>query len=162
MLWAADRKTKRVEDRAYSLLGLFGVYMPMIYGEGKNALRRLQLEIIRTSDDQSIFSWDPDWSSGCLGSVLANDLSYFRHSGRMIRNVNPTEFICEILKLKFLLPESAHFPVSIIYHHQFWRHTDMVGNPMLSQLSMATPSVAGLPSSNHDYFGIIQWQALQG
>ena len=109
MLWAADRKTKRVEDRAYSLLGLFGVYMPMIYGEGKNALRRLQLEIIRTSDDQSIFSWDPDWSSGCLGSVLANDLSYFRHSGRMIRNVNPTEFICEILKLKFLRPcQKAH------------------------------------------------------
>ncbi|KIN92723.1 hypothetical protein M404DRAFT_1009409, partial [Pisolithus tinctorius Marx 270] len=34
MSWAADRKTTRVEDRAYSLMGLFGVNMPMLYGEG--------------------------------------------------------------------------------------------------------------------------------
>ncbi|KAI6116665.1 heterokaryon incompatibility protein-domain-containing protein [Pisolithus croceorrhizus] len=33
MSWAADRKTTRVEDRAYSLMGLFGVNMPMLYGE---------------------------------------------------------------------------------------------------------------------------------
>ncbi|KAI6002305.1 hypothetical protein F5J12DRAFT_906395 [Pisolithus orientalis] len=47
MSWAADRKTTRVEDRAYSLLGLFGVNMPMLYGEGSKAFQRLQLEIIR-------------------------------------------------------------------------------------------------------------------
>ncbi|KAI6041053.1 heterokaryon incompatibility protein-domain-containing protein, partial [Pisolithus marmoratus] len=55
--WAAGRTTTREEDRAYSLLGLLGVHMPMLYGEGKNAFRRLQLEIIRTSNDQSIFAW---------------------------------------------------------------------------------------------------------
>ena len=32
MAWAANRKTSRVEDQAYSLLGLFGVNMPMLYG----------------------------------------------------------------------------------------------------------------------------------
>ncbi|KAI6004992.1 heterokaryon incompatibility protein-domain-containing protein, partial [Pisolithus marmoratus] len=57
MSWAADRKTKRVEDRAYSLMGLFGVNMPMVYGEGKKAFQRLQLEIIRISSDHSIFAW---------------------------------------------------------------------------------------------------------
>ncbi|KAI6106435.1 heterokaryon incompatibility protein-domain-containing protein, partial [Pisolithus croceorrhizus] len=57
MSWAADRKTTREEDRAYSLMGLFGVHMPMLYGEGKKAFQRLQLEIIRTSTDQSIFAW---------------------------------------------------------------------------------------------------------
>ncbi|KIK23739.1 hypothetical protein PISMIDRAFT_57894, partial [Pisolithus microcarpus 441] len=57
MSWAAERKTTRVEDRAYSLMGLFGVYMPMLYGEGKMAFQRLQLEIIRRSSDQSIFAW---------------------------------------------------------------------------------------------------------
>ncbi|KIK19990.1 hypothetical protein PISMIDRAFT_106659, partial [Pisolithus microcarpus 441] len=57
MFWAAERKTTRVEDRAYSLLGLFGVNMPMLYGEGKKAFRRLQLEIIREYSDQSIFAW---------------------------------------------------------------------------------------------------------
>ncbi|KAI5997228.1 heterokaryon incompatibility protein-domain-containing protein [Pisolithus orientalis] len=51
MSWAADRKTTRVEDRAYSLLGLFGVNMPMLYGEREKAFQRLQLEIIRQSSD---------------------------------------------------------------------------------------------------------------
>ncbi|KAI6025502.1 heterokaryon incompatibility protein-domain-containing protein [Pisolithus marmoratus] len=49
MSWAADRKTTRVEDRAYSLLGLFDVSMPMLYGDGNKAFHRLQLEIIRWS-----------------------------------------------------------------------------------------------------------------
>ncbi|KAI5997525.1 heterokaryon incompatibility protein-domain-containing protein, partial [Pisolithus albus] len=57
MSWAACRKTTRVEDQAYSLMGLFGVNMPMVYGEGKKAFRRLQLEIIREFDDHSIFAW---------------------------------------------------------------------------------------------------------
>ena len=57
MSWAADRTTSRDEDRAYSLLGLLDVNMPMLYGEGKKAFRRLQLEIIRMSNDQSIFAW---------------------------------------------------------------------------------------------------------
>jgi hypothetical protein len=46
MSWAAKRETKREEDMAYSLLGLFGVHMPALYGEGKeNAFRRLIQEI---------------------------------------------------------------------------------------------------------------------
>jgi hypothetical protein len=45
-LWAQNRQTTRKEDQAYSLLGIFGVYMPLIYGEGRdNALRRLLKEI---------------------------------------------------------------------------------------------------------------------
>ncbi|PMD29348.1 HET-domain-containing protein, partial [Hyaloscypha variabilis F] len=55
MSWAANRKTTRVEDMAYCLLGLFDVNMPPLYGEGENAFIRLQLEILKTSDDESIF-----------------------------------------------------------------------------------------------------------
>ncbi|KIJ58939.1 hypothetical protein HYDPIDRAFT_160759, partial [Hydnomerulius pinastri MD-312] len=57
MAWAARRQTTRVEDRAYSLMGLFGISMPAIYGEGRHAFTRLQHEIMRTSNDQSIFAW---------------------------------------------------------------------------------------------------------
>ncbi|KAI6038844.1 heterokaryon incompatibility protein-domain-containing protein [Pisolithus marmoratus] len=57
MSWAADRKTTRAEDQAYSLMGLFGVNMPMLYGEGRKAFQRLQLEIIRVSSDHTIFAW---------------------------------------------------------------------------------------------------------
>ncbi|KAH8691698.1 heterokaryon incompatibility protein-domain-containing protein, partial [Phaeosphaeriaceae sp. PMI808] len=44
--WAAKRTTARGEDAAYCLLGIFGIHMPLIYGEGrKGAFNRLQKEI---------------------------------------------------------------------------------------------------------------------
>ncbi|KAK8064644.1 hypothetical protein PG994_007282 [Apiospora phragmitis] len=57
MSWAAGRKGTVTEDRAYSLFGLFGINLPMLYGERENAFLRLQKEIIKTSDDHSIFAW---------------------------------------------------------------------------------------------------------
>ncbi|KAF5368958.1 hypothetical protein D9758_003060 [Tetrapyrgos nigripes] len=58
MSWAAFRETTRPEDQAYCLLGIFGVSMSPIYGEGgARAFMRLQQEIIRISDDRSIFAW---------------------------------------------------------------------------------------------------------
>ncbi|KAF4820430.1 Vegetative incompatibility protein HET-E-1 [Colletotrichum siamense] len=57
MSWAATRDTTRVEDRAYSLLGIFDINMPMIYGEGHKAFRRLQEEIARETNDLSLFAW---------------------------------------------------------------------------------------------------------
>ena len=53
MSWAAERQTKREEDEAYSLLGIFDIHMPLIYGEGrKKALIRLQKEIKEPLEDQ--------------------------------------------------------------------------------------------------------------
>jgi hypothetical protein len=50
MSWAAKRETKRKEDKAYSLLGIFNIYMPLIYGEGKdNAFFRLTEEVEKRS-----------------------------------------------------------------------------------------------------------------
>ena len=80
MSWAAHRTTTRVEDRAYSLMGLLDVNMPMLYGEGKKAFHRLQLEVIRVSDDLSIFAW---FDSERAGSILADDPRFFASCGRM-------------------------------------------------------------------------------
>ncbi|KAK4460749.1 heterokaryon incompatibility protein-domain-containing protein [Cladorrhinum samala] len=57
MSWAANRTTTRPEDVAYCLLGIFGVNMPMIYGEGDNSFRRLQEQIIQRSNDLTVFAW---------------------------------------------------------------------------------------------------------
>ncbi|KAI0738924.1 heterokaryon incompatibility protein-domain-containing protein [Daedaleopsis nitida] len=58
MSWAAKRETTRVEDHAYSLLGLFGISMPIIYGEGLRSFLRLQMEIVKAYPrDHSIFAW---------------------------------------------------------------------------------------------------------
>jgi len=57
MSWAAKRTTTREEDRAYCLLGLFDINMPLLYGEGERAFLRLQHEIIKKTNDRSIFLW---------------------------------------------------------------------------------------------------------
>ncbi|OAG06035.1 HET-domain-containing protein, partial [Paraphaeosphaeria sporulosa] len=58
MSWASKRKTTRPEDLAYCLLGIFDIHMPLLYGEGiEKAFRRLQMEILRYSTDQSILAW---------------------------------------------------------------------------------------------------------
>ncbi|PNP78752.1 hypothetical protein FNYG_07894 [Fusarium nygamai] len=57
MSWASKRTTKRDEDIAYCLLGIFGVTMPMIYGEGHKAFERLQLKIMEQTTDDSILAW---------------------------------------------------------------------------------------------------------
>ncbi|KUJ15376.1 HET-domain-containing protein [Mollisia scopiformis] len=50
MSWAASRETFRQEDKAYSLLGIFDVNMPLIYSEGKDkAMKRLREEIDKAS-----------------------------------------------------------------------------------------------------------------
>lgn len=57
MSWASRRQTSRVEDTAYSLLGLFDVNIPLIYGEGRKAFQRLQEAIMSSTNDQSLFAW---------------------------------------------------------------------------------------------------------
>lgn len=50
--WAEKRQTTREEDCAYCLLGIFGIFMPIIYGEGKeHAVRRLRKEITEASNN---------------------------------------------------------------------------------------------------------------
>jgi hypothetical protein len=57
MSWASKRVTTRLEDTAYCLLGIFNVNMPLLYGEGDKAFLRLQEEIMKNSEDRSLFTW---------------------------------------------------------------------------------------------------------
>ncbi|KAF5654009.1 beta transducin [Fusarium sp. NRRL 25303] len=69
MSWLAKRKTTRIEDMAYCMLGIFDINMPLLYGEGKRAFFRLQEEIIKICNDHTIFCWGwnedvpDDWAS---------------------------------------------------------------------------------------------------
>jgi hypothetical protein len=48
--WTETRETTRQEDKVYSMLGIFDIYMPLIYGEGRDsAFKRLQKEIDEAS-----------------------------------------------------------------------------------------------------------------
>jgi hypothetical protein len=68
MSWASGRETTRLEDAAYCMFGIFDVNMPVLYGEREKAFIRLQEEIVRQSDDLSIFIWtDPNTTSEFCG-----------------------------------------------------------------------------------------------
>ncbi|KAI9772610.1 MAG: hypothetical protein M1839_002423 [Geoglossum umbratile] len=82
MSWAAKRKTSRIEDRAYCLLGIFGINMPLIYGERETAFTRLQEEIMRISDDHSLFAWK---SSDNRGGLLATSPAAFIGSNNIVQ-----------------------------------------------------------------------------
>ena len=60
MSWMSKRLTTRVEDMAYCMLGIFEINMPLLYGEGSRAFLRLQEEILKVTDDQTIFCWEWD------------------------------------------------------------------------------------------------------
>jgi hypothetical protein len=45
-----------MEDMAYCLLGISGVSMPLLYGEGTRAFIKLQEGILKETDDQSLFA----------------------------------------------------------------------------------------------------------
>ncbi|KAI1313232.1 HET domain-containing protein [Xylaria venustula] len=81
MSWASRRQTKRPEDLAYCLLGIFQVNMPMIYGEGLKAFQRLQEEIMKASTDMSLFCWKAkpggSWYRGLLAYSPLEFASYY-------------------------------------------------------------------------------------
>jgi hypothetical protein len=90
MSWAAKRVTTRTEDLAYCLLGIFDVNMPLLYGEGEKAFVRLQEEILKDSEDQSLFAWSPPiaievWD---LDRIVPMDVG----KGRSVFARHPSEF----------------------------------------------------------------------
>ena len=99
MSWAAHRECARIEDIAYSLLGIFDLNMPLLYGEEERAFRRLQEEIIKTND-LSILAWKlppeaVDERSSSEGrifcGVLAGSPSAFSSCRRVVRQSQNTQ-----------------------------------------------------------------------
>ncbi|KAL7921338.1 heterokaryon incompatibility domain-containing protein [Trichoderma austrokoningii] len=93
MAWAATRSTTRIEDRAYSLLGLFDVNLPMMYGEGGRAFQRLQEEILGSYEDASVLAWSQtDADTGFAPNGLAPSPDHFRQYPRLIDRMSNSNF----------------------------------------------------------------------
>ncbi|KAN0110696.1 Heterokaryon incompatibility protein (HET) domain containing protein [Hyaloscypha variabilis] len=94
MSWASRRSTTRKEDLAYCLLGIFNVNIPLLYGEGEKAFRRLQEEIIKQTNDQTLFAWgyrrpqhpeiETDSIGPCTYTYLATSPADFEYCRDMI------------------------------------------------------------------------------
>ena len=83
MAWASRRKTTRKEDVAYCMLGIFEINMPLLYGEGDKAFLRLQAELVRKSNDQSILAWHPVTTVFNGGHMLALSPRDFAYSANL-------------------------------------------------------------------------------
>lgn len=113
MSWAATRITKREEDSAYSLLGIFGVSMAPIYGEQKAAaLRRLRKEIREVNQDEGSSSDDEK------RQALMESLRFDQIDARYATIKNAHAKTCEWLLQK---PEHIEWldPTTLPSHHGF-------------------------------------------
>jgi hypothetical protein len=118
MSWAANRETTRIEDQAYSLLGLFNVNIPLLYGEGARAFIRLQEEIMKTSADESLFAWvvnPPGTRPAHFQGLLAMSPACFYQSGRIAPKVHskrsrPFNVTNMGLQLELMLPKTSDVP----------------------------------------------------
>ncbi|KFY07757.1 hypothetical protein V492_06857 [Pseudogymnoascus sp. VKM F-4246] len=99
--WQSRRKTTEEEDIAYSLVGIMGVSLVPIYGEGRQAFLKLQQELLKTYRDESIFAWtappsrlpkhDRQWDQGEWG-LLAPWIDCFQDSGDVVVIANRKGF----------------------------------------------------------------------
>ncbi|KAG0702636.1 hypothetical protein DFH29DRAFT_491604 [Suillus ampliporus] len=67
--WASKRTTTRIEDMAYSLIGIFDVSMPITYGEGQRSWFRLMEIILQQCKSWDIFAWAGEWSPFSLPMI---------------------------------------------------------------------------------------------
>ncbi|KUI62532.1 Vegetative incompatibility protein HET-E-1 [Cytospora mali] len=78
MSWASGASASRVEDEAHALLGLFNVTLPILYGEGSKAFLKLQEEIMKDTDDYSLFAWQSQGTQEYRG-IFAQSPAEFCH-----------------------------------------------------------------------------------
>lgn len=107
MSWASGRSTTRIEDEAYCLLGIFGINMPLLYGEGRCAFQRLQEQILSKTGDYSVLVWT-GW--------LPEDENYNLHGiGRGVLAKSPKQFppppdyILDYSQMRQDVPEGAEW-----------------------------------------------------
>ncbi|KAI8717860.1 HET domain-containing protein [Fusarium sp. LHS14.1] len=89
MSWAAGRETKRAEDIAYCLFGIFDVNLAMLYGEGQKAFLRLQEEICRRVHDWTLFAWKTDTDQGHGRGIFAYSPEEFKYASTEIHKEFP-------------------------------------------------------------------------
>ncbi|KAK5122652.1 hypothetical protein LTR85_003915 [Meristemomyces frigidus] len=118
--WAEGRNTKKPEDKWYSLLGIFGVHMPLIYGEGENADTRLRDGITKANKHASHHpqSCYPDGTGKDRRKALFDRLGFAQMESRKSTIKRPLEATCRwILRhcdyLAWLDPHQAQ------QHHGF-------------------------------------------
>lgn len=112
MYWAAWREATKEEDEVCSLMGIFEVNIPPLYGEGHaQAFRRLQMEIMQRSHDHTIFAWNQPRTNGDMLATSPRDFSShhtYRRMGLDIMHYKTSATLNQLITLKL---DTAGFTV---------------------------------------------------
>lgn len=132
MSWASRRVTTRVEDIAYCLLGIFGVNMPLLYGEGEHAFIRLQEEIMKNTTDHTIFAWTSDFYSFTeVPGLLALTPAHFSNSGKYVQSegfaVTPFSVTNKGIHLQLPIMDLSSKSLAILACHEIGNETKNLG-----------------------------------
>ena len=115
LLLASTRHTTLVEDIAYSLLGIFNVAIPVIYGEGDRSVGRLLEHILTGSGDVTILAWTGH--AGSYNSCLPVDLTVYNQlvPPHVARLIETTEIDNMVRRLHSSLPDLS---LAVTLHEQ--------------------------------------------
>ncbi|CAG8651429.1 1559_t:CDS:1 [Acaulospora colombiana] len=100
--WASKRRTTRVEDQAYCLIGIFNVVLPIAYGEHDRAFYRLQAELVQSCNDKSIFGWKEKASQ--YNSMLAAAPPNFSEVTPPVEDVQDSDPILSMTNIGLRMP----------------------------------------------------------
>ena len=103
---ASRRRTTREEDIAYSLFGIFSVPIPVIYGEGNQAVSRLLEYILTRSGDVTLLAWTGR-NSSIHHSYLPADLAVYSEivPPHVPRPIETAEMDGKVVALRSSLPD---------------------------------------------------------
>lgn len=120
--WASGRETTVEEDESYSLLGLFGISLPLIYGEGgRQAFNRLQRQLIQVYPDDSVFAWKEPLpirrDSGLGRGILARSVKDFWDASKITSRQYGNAYSMTNRGLEIT--------------SKYWRHRDNLSNALI-------------------------------
>ncbi|KAG0704113.1 hypothetical protein DFH29DRAFT_1068275 [Suillus ampliporus] len=131
--WASSRVTTLQEDIAYSLFGIFGIFLPVIYGETKqNALGRLLQEIIAQSGDITALDWVGKSSE--FNSCLPADITSYKAPPCLLPSLTEDEMQISVSSLRNpLVIESAS---------KLYTRLDNLSTPRFANSRLRLPCIA--------------------
>jgi hypothetical protein len=159
MSWAADRKTSRVEDLAYRLLGIFDVNMPLLYGEGSRAFERLQFQILAETEDLTLFAWQAP------SNLVQEFWSWYTPANHLLAK-SPIDFYEFNNKYAYQSLEAGSYNKVWEYLDSVPKETDptaqktFVPDQPAKRLGTITLSIALLPGPKKEWDPSAYWDSL--
>ena len=160
MFWASSRKTTRTEDIAYCLLGIFDINMPLLYGEGKRAFRRLQEEILKVQPyEHTLFAWGEVVQSSDIPGIptFFGEKEFNEHGQSLWRNDDAeTPFLGLLAESPADFKDTGSFVPSNVsrFLYSSPRNSLAIPIPMNNGLSVELPTYRKL---THKY-GCVCWK----